>query len=38
MSVELVRALLIIAKVCAAAGNCADCQLKEFCGKIPLEW
>lgn len=38
MSVELVKALLIIAKVCAAAGDCSVCQLKEFCGKIPLEW
>lgn len=38
MSIELVKALLIIAKVCASATNCKTCTLKEFCGKIPSEW
>ena len=38
MSIELVKALLIIARVCAANQNCGKCVLKEFCGKLPSEW
>lgn len=38
MSVELVKALLMIIKVCSSATSCDDCVLKEFCGKIPSEW
>lgn len=38
MSLELVKALLIIARVCASAVSCDECVLKEFCGKIPSEW
>lgn len=38
MSIELVKALLMIAKVCANATSCQKCALKEFCGKIPSEW
>lgn len=33
MSVELVKALLTIARYCAHCDNCAECPLKEFCGK-----
>ena len=38
MSLEIVKALLLLAKVCANSTNCDSCQLKEFCGKIPSEW
>lgn len=38
MTVELVKALLLLAKVCASATSCNDCTLKEFCGKLPSEW
>ena len=38
MSIELVKALLIIARVCFASTDCENCALKEFCGKIPSEW
>lgn len=38
MTVELVKALLLLAKVCASAMSCDDCALKEFCGKLPSEW
>ena len=38
MSLELVKALLTIVKVCAAAVDCARCPLKEFCGKVPTAW
>ena len=38
MSQELVKALLLIARVCFAATGCDNCVLKEFCGKIPSEW
>lgn len=38
MSLELVKALLALAKTCAAALSCDKCPLKEFCGKVPTEW
>lgn len=38
MSLELVKALLVIARVCAAAVDCDRCPLKEFCEKMPSEW
>ena len=38
MSLEIVKALLLIAKTCAACGDCQACILKSFCGKIPLQW
>ena len=38
MSLELVKALLMLARVCASALSCDECPLKEFCGKIPSEW
>ena len=38
MSLELVKALLIIARACASAISCDKCVLKEFCDKIPSEW
>ena len=33
MSIELVKALLAIARACAARENCEECPLKDFCGK-----
>ena len=33
MSIELVKALLVIARACAHQENCDQCPLKEFCGK-----
>jgi len=38
MSLELVKALLMIARVCTSTLSCDQCLLKEFCGKIPSEW
>lgn len=38
IDVELVKALLILAKYCVSCDNCADCQLREFCGKLPIEY
>ena len=38
IDVELVKALLILAKYCAACDNCEECQLREFCGQIPLAY
>lgn len=38
MSMELVKALLLIARVCASALGCEKCVLREFCGKTPAEW
>ena len=33
MSIELVKALLVIVRHCANCENCEECPLKEFCGK-----
>ena len=33
MSMELVKALLVIVRACAARENCEECPLKELCGK-----
>lgn len=33
MSVELVKALLVIVRACAGRDNCEECPLKDFCGK-----
>ena len=33
MSIELVKALLVIIRACAMQNNCEECPLKEFCGK-----
>jgi hypothetical protein len=38
MSIELVKSLIHIARVCAAAVDCGKCELKEFCHKMPTEW
>lgn len=38
MTIELVRALLLIAKVCAQQTSCEECPMKEFCQKQPLSW
>lgn len=38
MTLELVKALLMIAKVCASSIGCDQCPLREFCGKTPAEW
>ena len=38
MSLELARALLVIAKYCASCDDCSACPLHDICGKIPLEW
>lgn len=38
MSIELVKALLYIAKVCASSAGCETCPMREFCGKMPIEW
>ena len=38
MPIELVEALILIAKFCVSYENCAICSLKNFCGKMPSEW
>ena len=38
MTIELVKALLTIVRVCAASLSCDACPLKEFCGKQPNNW
>ena len=38
ISIDVVKALLMLTKVCASATGCETCVLKEFCGKTPMEW
>lgn len=38
MSLELIKALLAILKVCIDTDDCRKCPLKEFCRKMPTEW
>ena len=38
MDLVLFRALLALAKYCCACDDCAQCEIREFCGKIPFEW
>lgn len=38
MSIELTKALLLIAKVCASQEDCGQCPLKDFCMKQPSSW
>ena len=37
MPIELVEALILIAKFCVSYENCAICPLKNFCGKMPSD-
>lgn len=38
MSLELVNALLVIAKLCASQSSCAECPMATYCAKQPLQW
>ena len=38
MTIELVKALLYIAKVCVSQSSCEECPMKEFCMKQPSSW
>lgn len=38
MSIELVKALIQIVRVCANSTGCEKCVLREFCEKSPINW
>ena len=38
MSLETVKALLLLAKLYSNQIDCKNCPLKPFCGKMPCEW
>ena len=38
MSLEIVKALIAIAKLCAIQPDCAKCPLRDYCGKQCQEW
>ena len=38
MSLELVKALLTILKICMENDDCHKCPLRAFCKKMPTEW
>jgi hypothetical protein len=38
MSMEIVKALLVLSRYCLNHENCKTCVLREFCGKQPCNW
>ena len=38
MSAEILKALMMILKLCLSTQDCTKCKIKEFCGKQPTEW
>lgn len=38
MSLELVKALLLISRYCISNENCKTCVLRDICGKQPCNW
>ena len=38
MSIDLVKAFLLIARVCAQQASCEDCPMRELCGKQFQSW
>ena len=38
VSVEVMRALLLIAEFCTGQDNCGNCPMRDLCGKFPCEW
>lgn len=38
MTVEVMRALVLLADLCFEYTNCKTCSLSAFCGKMPCEW
>lgn len=38
MTVELLKAILLIVKFCESQNNCKTCPIKDMCGKMPSEW
>ena len=37
MTLELLRALFIIARFCEKQQNCKECPMRDICGKMPCE-
>lgn len=37
MTLELLRALFVIADFCKQQPNCKECVLREVCGRMPCE-
>lgn len=38
MTLEVLKALLVILEFCVKQNSCAACPLANFCGKMPCEW
>lgn len=38
MTVELLKALLIILRFCYQQDNCKKCPLRDLCAKMPCDW
>lgn len=38
MTLEVLKALVVIADFCYKQNNCKTCPLKDLCAKMPCEW
>lgn len=38
LDLDVVKALLLIAKMYVVQDSCANCPLHSLCGKMPLDW
>ena len=38
MPIEIVKALLLLARYCQQQIDCKKCPLHDFCGKVLTEW
>lgn len=38
MTVELLKALVVILEACQKQDSCKNCPLADFCQKMPCEW
>lgn len=38
LDLDVVKAIITIAKLCAVQDSCAECPMRALCGKQPLEW
>lgn len=38
MTLEVLKALLVVAEFCIHQNNCNECALRDFCAKMPCEW
>ena len=38
MTLEVLKALVVILEFCMSQDSCKNCPMAQFCGKMPCEW